>query len=155
MTVADLTEQFFQAKISFDGALQIVRKKTIVYAPDATMQAMLSDRQGRALIIEPGVGWREDHERYSLIANYSVLAPESTRPFIVPGDDRYERAAMLLSAYGNHFTVADGFSVLQSVRQEGMWATRVSFVYSAREHAVYYVRNNDFSQIEKHEFPQL
>lgn len=155
MTIADLTEQFIQAKIGFDDALQMVQERKIVYAPDATMQAMLSDRQGRTLIIEPGIGWREDDGRYSLMTNYSVLAPESTRPFIVPGDDRYERAAQLLNAYGNHFTVEDAFSVLHAVRQEGIWATRVSFVYSAKEHAIYYVQNNDFSQIEKYEFPQL
>ena len=39
--------------------------------------------------------------------------------------------------------------------QEGIWETRVSFVYSAKEHAVYYVQYNDFSQIEKYEFLQL
>ena len=155
MTIADLTEQFIQAKISFDDARQIVQERKIVYAPDATMQAMLSDRQGRTLVIEPGIGWREDGGRCSLMTNYSILAPESTRPFLVPGDDRYERAARLLSPYDAHFTVSDALAVLRAVRQEGIWATRVSFVYSAREHAVYYVQNNEFSQIEKYEFPQL
>ena len=86
------------------------------------MQAMLSDQQGRTLIVEPGIGWREGDGRYSLITNYSILAPESTMPFLVPGDDR------------------------------GIWATRVSFVYSAKEHAVYYVENNHFSLIERYEF---
>ena len=37
MTIADLTEQFVQAKISFDDALQIVQEQKIVYAPDGTM----------------------------------------------------------------------------------------------------------------------
>ena len=152
MTIADLTEQFVQAKISFDDALQIVQERKIVYAPDATMQAMFSDRQGRTLIVEPGIGWREDDGRYSLITNYSVLAPESTMPFLVPGDDRYERATQLLNTYGKQFSVTDAFSVLQAVRQEGIWATRVSFVYSAKEHAVYHVENNHFSQIERYEF---
>ena len=155
MTIADLTEQFVQADISFDDALQMVQKRKIVYAPDATMQAMLSDQQGRTLIVEPGIGWREDNGRYSLITNYSVLAPENTRAFIVPGDDRYEKAVQLLNTYGKYFTVTDAFSVLQAVRQEGIWAARVSFVYSAREHAVYYVENNHFSQIKRYEFPHL
>lgn len=152
MTIADLTEQFVQAKISFDDALQIVQERKIVYASDATMQAMLSDRQGRILIVEPGIGWREDDGCYSLITNYSVLAPESTSPFVVQGDDRYERAAKQLNTYGKHLTIADAFSVLRAVGQEGIWATRVSFVYSVKEYAVYYVQNNDFSQIEKYEF---
>ena len=152
ITIAALTEQFIQGHISMDEALHIVQTKQIVYAPDATMQAMLSDKQGRTLVIEPGLGWREDTGSYSLITNYSLLAPESTYPFIVPGDDRYERAAQLLKAYGSRFTIADAFSVLRAVRQEGLWATRVSFVYSSKEAAVYYVENNNFAQIEKYAF---
>lgn len=69
------------------------------------LQALLSDQQGRTLIIEPGLGWREKRGRYALITNYSILAPESTRPFLVPGDDRYERAAQLLNTFGKQFTV--------------------------------------------------
>lgn len=155
MTIADLTEQFIQAQLSFDDVLRIVQTKKIVYAADAAMQAMLSDQQGRTLIIEPGLGWREDTGRYSLITNYSLLVPESTRPFLVPGDDRYERASQLLNTYGDHFTVADAFSVLQSVRQEEPWATRVSFVYSSKEQAVYYIENARFTQIEKFDFSKL
>ena len=80
MTIADLTEKFIQARLTFDDVLRIVQDRKIVYAPDATMQAMLSDRQGRTLIIEPGIGWREDCGKYSLITNYSLLAPESPGP---------------------------------------------------------------------------
>ena len=119
---------------------------------DASMQAVLSDCRGRTLIIEPGLGSREDTGRYSLMTNYSLLAPESTRPFIVPGDDRYERAERLLKEYGDCFTVEDAFSVLQSVRQEGRWATRVSFVYSLKEQTVYYVENNHFEEVKKYRF---
>ena len=155
VTIADLTERFIRADISFDDALCAAREKKIVYAPDATMQAVLSDRKGRTLILEPGIGWREEGGQYSLITNYSVLAPERTKMFVVPGDDRYERASKLLDAYGGRITVANAWSVLRAVRQEGVWATRVSFVYSARDHAVYYVQNNNFSQIERYKFPQL
>ena len=67
LTVAQLTEQFLQARIGFEDALRLVQTKRIVYAPDATMQAMLSDQQGRTLVVEPGIGWREDRGRYSLM----------------------------------------------------------------------------------------
>ena len=40
------------------------------------MQAMLSDSHGRVLIIEPGIGYKEEHEQYSLITNYSLMKPE-------------------------------------------------------------------------------
>ena len=85
ITIADLTEQFIKAQISFDDAIQIVKSKKITYAPDASMQAMLSDSHGRVLIIEPGIGYKEEQKPYSLITNYSLMNPESTKKFIVPG----------------------------------------------------------------------
>ena len=153
MTIADLTEQFVQARLSFDDAVHLVQTKKITYAADATMQAMPSDRHGRTLIIEPGIGYRVDSGRFSLITNYSLLDPESTRPFIVPGDDRNERANATLSSCNETFNVSDAFSLLRNVRQEGPWATRVSFVYAAHENTVYYVQNNRFDDIQQHHFP--
>lgn len=155
MTIADLTEQFIKAQISFDDVLQIVKSKKITYAPDSTMQAMLSDIHGRVLIIEPGVGYRQEHNNYSLITNYSLMKPESTKEFIVPGDDRYERAIDELKQYNSEFSISDAFTLLHSVRQEGEWATRVSFVYSAKEKAVYYVENNYFECVKKFTFPSV
>ena len=153
MTIADLTEQFIKAQISFDEVLQIVKSKKIVYAPDATMQAMLSDVHGRTLVIEPGIGYREEQGRYSLITNYSLIKPESTKDFIVPGDHRYEVALRLLDSYKKELSVSDAFALLHTVRQEGAWATRVSFVYSVNERTVYYIENNDFKNIRKFTFP--
>lgn len=153
MTIADLTEQFIKAQLSFDEVLQIVKSKNITYAPDATMQAMLSDVYGRVLIIEPGIGYREEQKRYSLITNYSLMKPESTKNFIVQGDDRYERALRFLDRCENSFSISDAFSLLQTVRQEGAWATRVSFVYSEKEQSVYYTENNHFEHIAKYVFP--
>ncbi|MDO4553645.1 MAG: conjugal transfer protein [Lachnospiraceae bacterium] len=155
MTIAELTEQFVKAQISFDEALSIVKTKKIVYAQDATMQAMLSDIHGHVLIIEPGIGYREENEGYSLITNYSLLSPESTKPFIIPGDNRYEKANQLLSECENDFSVLDACKLLQTVRQEGPWATRVSFVYSVKEQTVYYVQNNHFEKVERYTFPSI
>lgn len=153
MTISDLTEQFIKAQISFDEVLQIVKSKKIVYAPDATMQAMLSDVHGRTLVIEPGIGYREGQGKYSLITNYSMIKPESTRDFIVSGDDRYERASQLLDNCKNDVSVFNAFTLLHTVRQEGAWATRVSFVYSVKERTVYYTENNHFEHIKKFVFP--
>ena len=153
ITIANLAEQFIKARISYDDVLQIVKSKNIVYAPDATMQAMFSDIHGRALVIEPGIGYREEQNTCSLITNYSLLAPESTKDFIVPGDDRYERASRFLNNHRDNFSLSDAFALLEAVRQEGLWATRVSFVYSANEQAVYYTQNNDFAHIRKFAFP--
>lgn len=152
ITIADLTEQYIKAQISFDEALRIVKEKKVVYAPDCTMQAMLSDLHGRVLIIEPGIGYRKEKKRYSLMTNYSLLKPESTKPFLVPGDDRYERTERLLSGFDADFSPRDALSVLRSVSQEGIWATRVSFVYSGRDQTVYYVENNQFEEVNACKF---
>lgn len=152
ITVSELTEQFIKGEISFDNALDIVRKKKIMYASDATMQAMLSDKRGRVLIIEPGIGYKYEQEKFSLLTNYSILKPDITKPYIVSGDIRYEVAKKLLSGYDKNFSVADAFKVLKAVSQEGVWATRVSFVYSTQKNKIYYVLNNDFSNIFEFQF---
>ncbi|MCI8558381.1 MAG: conjugal transfer protein [Lachnospiraceae bacterium] len=152
ITVADLTESYIKGEILFDDALNIVQNKKIVYAKDAAMQTMLSDKNGRVLIIEPGIGYRLEHTKYSLITNYSILNPEITRPYIVSGDDRFERADEQLKKQNDHFSAADAFGILNAVRQEGLWATRVSFVYSVEENRVYYALNNDFKNIKEYGF---
>jgi hypothetical protein len=152
VTIADLTEKFIKATISFDDALEIVRKKRITYAPDSTMQAMLSDKNGRVLIIEPGIGYRVEQQKYSLITNYSLLAPEDTSPYIVDGDDRYERAKEILDHHTGKFSLESALACLYEVKQEGLWATRVSFVYSEREHQGLYVLNNRFDEAKEFGF---
>lgn len=152
ITIADLTESYIKGEISFDDTLKIVQKQKIIYAKDISMQAMLSDKNGRVLIIEPGIGYRLEQARYSLITNYSILSPEVTRPFIVSGDDRYERAKKQLEQQDDDFSVTDAFGILKSVRQEGLWATRVSFVYSFKENKVYYALNNHFENIKEYQF---
>lgn len=139
MTIADLTERFIKAQLSFDEVLQIVKSKNITYAPDATMQAMLSDVYGRVLMIEPGIGYREEQKRYSLITNYSLMKPESTKNFIVQGDDRYERALRFLDRCENSFSVSDAFSLLHSVRQEGAWLPEFP-LFTLRKNSPYIIR---------------
>ena len=151
-TISDLTESFIKGVITLDDAINIVQNNRIVYAADATMQAMLSDKNGRVLIIEPGLGYRLEQAKYSLITNYSILSPEITKPYIVSGDDRFERADELLKSCNDSFSVAEAFQILKSVKQEGLWATRVSFVYSVNDNTVYYVQNNYFEHISKHQF---
>jgi hypothetical protein len=156
LTIADLMERFIRAELSFDEVLAFVETHEVKYAKGATMQGMISDKRGRVLIIEPGLGFKEEEspKRYSLMTNYSLLRPESTSAFLTPGDDRYERAKVLLDERTGDFSVSDAFSVLKAVRQEGVWATRVTFVYSEREHSVYCVENNRFGKIEKFAFPE-
>lgn len=146
-TIADLTERFIKNDLTFDQAVRIAQTKRIVYAPDATMQAMLSDANGRVLIVEPGIGYRVERQRVSLMANGSLLAPESTQPFLTPGDDRYERAQALLAKLADDATEEDALGILQAVSQRGLWATRVSFVYAQRTKTVLFCENSAFDNV--------
>lgn len=151
LTVADLTENFIKGELTFDEALELA-KGGVSYAPDSTMQSMLSDKSGRVLIVEPGIGCRVERKRYSLITNYSLLSPESTLAYIVPGDDRYERTRDILEHHTGRFTLSDALDCLDSVKQEGVWATRVSFVYSEKERRGCYVLNNRFDAMKEFRF---
>lgn len=82
----------------------------------------------------------------------SILKPDITKPYIVSGDTRYEVAKELLAGYDKDFSVNDAFKVLKSVSQKDLWATRVSFVYSTEKNKVYYVLNNDFSNVFEFQF---
>ena len=50
------------------------------------------------------------------------------------------------------FSVRDGLRLLDAVKQTGRWGTRVSFVYSLNENAVYYATEHDFANIRVHRF---
>lgn len=152
ITIADLTEDFIQGKITLDDALHIVQNQTVTYAKDATMQAVLSDQLGRVLIVEPGIGYQMLQQKYTVMTNDSLLKPEITRQYHVDGDDRYERTQALLERQNDGFSMNDAMNILKSVKQDGLWATRVSFVYSVQEKKVYYVKNNQFDEMMIYQF---
>ena len=60
------------------------------------------------------------------------------------------RAEAVLHESGSDFSVSDALALLSDVKQEGKWATRVSFVYSRNENAVYYFPNGDGTMLERH-----
>jgi hypothetical protein len=149
--IGELTEMFVRDVISFDEACQLASRKPIVYDPGTSMQALLSDRNGRSLIIEPGIGYRLERTRYSLITNYSVLDPRVTEKVIQRGDDRFERANEFLRYQDENFSIDDAINLLDAVHQKGKWGTRVSFAYSVNENRVYYALNHDFRQIYEYQ----
>ena len=57
-----------------------------------------------------------------------------------PGNavDRYDAALSILRESGDDFSARDALKLLDAVKQTGHWGTRVSFVYSGNENAVYY-----------------
>ena len=94
-------------------------------------------------------------EKYAAMSNFAVLElPADFTPenFGYYGKDRYDTALAMLREKGEHFTAEDGLRLLDAVKQEGRWGTRVSFVYSGNEKAVYYTLEHDFSDVKRHSF---
>lgn len=123
--------------------------------PEFPMHAMMADRNGRVLIVEPGTGWAVIREKYAVMTNFELLeVPADMRDerFGYFGRDRYDRAAAALRESNESFSPEDALRILESVKTAGNFATRFSFVYSNRENRVYYVENGDFARVKSHAF---
>jgi hypothetical protein len=68
------------------------------------------------------------------------------------GKDRYDKALSVLQKSNEDFNVADALDLLKQVKQEGQWGTKISFVYSRNENAVYYCLDGNFDDIRIHRF---
>lgn len=139
-----LADAYLTGKMSYDGLLQTVSEKRIVNIPAASMHVLASDAAGRILLIEPEISSLEIHDRFAVISNFPTQKPVPDLSPAYYGKDRYDKAVKALQQSGADFCVADALELLRQVRQEGERATRVSFVYSERENAVYYACNSDF-----------
>lgn len=157
-----LVDSFIRGKNSLRDVEQLARSKKVVNLPtgsvdipDMGMHSLLSDAEGNILIVEPGNGICVPCEKYAVMTNFPLLelpadfAPEN---FGYYGKDRYDKALSILRNSTDDFSVGDGLALLDAVKQTGKWGTRVSFVYSRNENAVYYTTEHDFAYVKKHCF---
>lgn len=146
-----LTDRFIRNKYSYGDVLNIVKTKTIVNVPRNSMHSLLATKDGNVLLVEPEYGYKEIADSFAVITNFPLLCKvEKYEPFF--GKERYDTAERILSSADEDFSAIDGLNLLKAVKQDGQWATRVSFVYSANENCVYYVQNCDFDHPQKHFF---
>lgn len=147
-----LVNDFIAGKTSYNDILRDVRSKTIVNLPSLSMHSLISDASGHMLLVEPGSGYREIADSYAAVSNFPVIS--LPKNFSLPwyGRERYNTCEEILKNSGEDFSAADGIELLRKCVQTGEWATRVSFVYSRNENAVYYTYNGDFAHVMKHTF---
>lgn len=125
--------------------------QSIASPKNLSFHSLFGDSNGACFIVEPGIGYRDIREKYGVITNFPVLR-EGDYSDEYYGLDRYERAKAGLSDAPDGFNAGNALDLLYSVRQEGQWATRVTFVYSRKEGAVYYYLNNDRDHVQIHRF---
>ena len=158
----EIVDDYISGKISYGDILKMVNEKEIVNMPEqainspcVSMHSLIADREGHIMILEPGNGYGVIQEKYAALSNFAFLEspadliPESYGYY---GKDRYDKAMEILRESNDDFSAEDGLALLNAVKQTGTWATRVSFVYSNNENAVYYIIENNFDHIMKHQF---
>ena len=147
-----MSDRYIRGKYSFADVEEILRTKTVVNIPAATMHSLIGSGRGELLIVEPGYGHKRVEENYAVLTNFPVLTElkDPANPFY--GKDRYDRAVSVLSGAGADFSPEEALRLLHETRQEGQWATRVSFVWSRNRNTVYYFLNGDISRTEAHVF---
>lgn len=156
-----LVDRFITGKMSIDGIIDTARMKRIVNMPggagmtDPALHSLLSDREGRILMVEPGIGCAEITSNYAVMSNFTTLrlpGDMTAERFGYYGVDRYETVVRMIEAAGDGFTPEYGLSILNAVKQALYAPTRVSFVYSQNENRVYYALERDFAHIKTHQF---
>lgn len=127
-----------------------------VDVPDPGFHVLSADVSGNALLLESGNGYAVLQGNYAILTNFPLLqlpADLSDKTAAFYGKDRYDTALSMLRAAGDDLSPAQALNILQATRQNGQWATRVSFVFSCREKTVYYCLEGDFDHIMTHRFP--
>lgn len=146
-----LTDRYIRGKYSYDDVKRILSEKAVVNAEGLSMHSLLGSPEGDMAIVEPGYGIKKVSDRYAVLSNFPVLADldDYSNPFY--GKERYDRAVSILES-ADDLGVRSALDLLYTLRQDGQWGTRVSFVYSKNENAVYYFLDGDVKNIQIHEF---
>lgn len=149
-----MNDRYIRGKYSFDDIEEIINTKAVCNIPAATMHSLIGNGSGDMLIVEPGYGYKKIEERFAVLSNFPVLTTleDYSSPFY--GKERYDKAVSVLSDAGTDFSIKDALQLLYQTRQEGQWATRVSFVYSKNENAVYFFTDGDILHIQIHYFEE-
>lgn len=146
-----LVDRYIKGLLSYGDVLETVQSKTITNLPKCSMHSLFGDKDGHLLLVEPGLGHKEFKEDFAVVSNFPLLVIPGSfdNPFY--GKDRYDTATKVLAKSDETFSVSDALSLLESVKQTGQWGTKLSFVYSKNENAVYYCEDGNFDDIHKYQ----
>ncbi len=147
-----LVNRLLRGKYSFSDVEKILNEKVIVSPPKASMHSLLCSKDGKVIIVEPKYGNKEVSGDYVCLTNFPVLTKLENYDNVFYGKDRYDTVNDVLSKFSADFTAKDGLNLLNLVKQTGRWGTKISFVYSKNDNAVYYTLNGDFDNVYIHYF---
>ncbi len=145
-----LVNKYIRSKYNYEEVLEIPKTKEIINLPNVNLHSLISDGNN-ALLVEPGIGTKEINNKYFVISNFpiQVKLEDYSNPFY--GKDRYDLVNKELNTR-DELSPCDALDILRKVKQDGKWATRISFVYSKLENKVYYCIDGNFENILIHQF---
>ena len=149
-----LVNDYISGKINFNTIEDLCNESTIVNVPNCSMHSLFGDNKGNILLVEPGFNALKRLGNYAVISNFPILMdPESLDPKMMGwyGIDRYNKAEEMLKKSSDSFNLDDAMKVLESVSQDDIAPTKVSFVYSVNTNTVRYVINRDFKHINEYQ----
>lgn len=155
---ADLIKKVLYGKITMDKLDNFLGKHQIVNPPKNSLHTMITDAKGSCYIVEPGRGnlKYEQSKRYVVMSNCPIYGAQENGQYDGFGVDRQLKAEEMLKAADENFDVTNAFDVLKAVHQtDSVWHTEFSFVYFAKENAVYYCYNHEFDNIQKYQMEVL
>lgn len=147
-----LVDRYIKGQYRFEDIMEIVSSHIVVNNEGVSMHSLFGDKSGNMLLLEPEFGFKRFEGSYAVATNFPILPKleDYSNPFF--GKRNYDIVEERLKEANDDFDVSDALKLLEKVSQDGQWGTRLSFVYSTNENAVYYVEERNFSNVQKHSF---
>lgn len=162
LPIDQLMDDCLSGRVTVEEARRLAHEKELVNVPTGSVDipslafhGFITDPESPILLLEPGNGYAVLDGSCAAMTNYALLeTPANLTPATSGyyGKDRMDTAMEILRQRDSRFSLEDGLEILQSTRQTGTWATRVSFVYHSGENAVYYCLQGAFDTIHRHAF---
>lgn len=147
INIINLDIDLLTKKITFDEAIKFAKENIVCSVPSVTFQSQLSNKNGDALQIITGQGYRYfKRPKFSVLTNFSPFKMDTeTHPWM--GLDRYEKALTMLNNVNSNFNVDNMFEILKETSQE-VCPTIVSMVFDVSENIVYWCENRKWDKIQ-------
>lgn len=125
----------------------------VVNTPDLSCHNMICDSDSNTWIVEPGRGYLRNTSKdssYFVMTNFSII--DHIDNMDQCECERYKKVVSELEKR-SELSVEEAFKILESPSQNNDdWRTELSIVFSKKDRAVYYCREGNYQNIEKHEF---
>jgi hypothetical protein len=153
-----LIQYVMKDNVKFEDVKEVLERVEIVNAPKSSTHNLIVDPEGKTCVVEPGrknIFSDGNDSDWCIVTNFPISEYDETTPKAVSGSgsDRYQEVFGQLSRLNDPLTVAQGFEILESVKQDGAeWKTQLSLIYDGKSQKLYYCLDQKFDEIIEYDF---